>query len=240
MAARVCSFTSRHRSWLRTLRSTYSADNSIPWAAPWAWSRASAPGPKATGQLPSINAERAPRASFTDTPPAKASWVKPVSWANSGGQQGPAIHHPVKGIQHFPFRCGPQGGDLKQVVQPKGRGRCDPQGDIGFRPLHQPAIRQQIPLHPQDGLDLLAALGELVRRGHRVREGVDHPVVRDGDGPMAPTGRSGHGFLHVGEAVHGAHLGMQVQLHPLFRRCIHSLGHGKTPRCSPHGRTCAA
>ena len=145
------------------------------------------------------------------------------------GQQGPAIHHPVKGIQHFPFRCGPQGGDLKQVVQPKGRGRCDSQGDIGFRPLHQPAIRQQIPLHPQDGLDLLAALGELVRRGHRVREGVDHPVVRDGDGPMAPTGRSGHGFLHVGEAVHGAHLGMQVQLHPLFRRRIHPLGHGKSP-----------
>ena len=50
-----------------------------------------------------------------------------------------------------------------------------------------------------------------------IREGLAHAVVGDGDGRMAP----GHGLLDdaggVGEGVHIAHLGMEVQLHPLLR-----------------------
>ena len=50
-----------------------------------------------------------------------------------------------------------------------------------------------------------------------IREGLAHAVVGDGDGGMAP----GNGLLDdaggVGEGVHIAHLGVEMQLHPLLR-----------------------
>ena len=72
-------------------------------------------------------------------------------------------------------------------------------------------IVDEIALHAVEDLDLpLARVPGLGERLHRA-------VVGDGDGGMAPRRRLLHHLAHIREGVHGAHLGMQVQLHPLLR-----------------------
>ena len=51
----------------------------------------------------------------------------------------------------------------------------------------------------------------------RVRECLRHAVVCDGDGRMSPVVGTFYDILHLGDAVHVAHLCMAVQLHALER-----------------------
>ncbi len=51
---------------------------------------------------------------------------------------------------------------------------------------------------------------------HCVREGLSHPVVGDGYGPLAPLIGLLYQLPRRGYAVHLRHAGVQVQLHPLF------------------------
>ena len=72
-------------------------------------------------------------------------------------------------------------------------------------------IVDEVALHAVEDLDLpLARVPGLGERLHRA-------VVGDGNGGMAPRRRLLHHLAHVGEGVHGAHLGMEVQLHTLLR-----------------------
>ena len=82
-------------------------------------------------------------------------------------------------------------------------------------------------LHAVQDLDIFGGVP-------RIREGLGHPVIGDGDGPVAPGLRPlDHVFVRPqlgtdrGEGVHSGHGGVQVELHPLFRRVIHlhRLGH---------------
>ena len=49
-------------------------------------------------------------------------------------------------------------------------------------------------------------------------------MVGDGDGLVPPGGGLGDHLTHVGEGVHAGHAGMEMELHPLFRRGVLSLG----------------
>ena len=73
-------------------------------------------------------------------------------------------------------------------------------------------IVDEIPLYAVEDLDLalFAGIPCLGERLHRA-------VVRDGDGGVAPGRRLRHHLAHIGQGVHGAHLGMEMQLHTLLR-----------------------
>ena len=76
-------------------------------------------------------------------------------------------------------------------------------------------IVDEIALHAVEDLDLslLAGVPGLGKCLHCA-------MIRDGDGRVSPRCRLRHHLAHIGDGVHGAHLGMQVQLHPLLRRGI--------------------
>ena len=50
----------------------------------------------------------------------------------------------------------------------------------------------------------------------RIREGLGHAVIRNGNGGMAPTNRLLDGLLGIRQGIHIAHLRVEVQLHTLF------------------------
>ena len=77
-----------------------------------------------------------------------------------------------------------------------------------------------------EDLDVLIRPGDLgLARGlHRVGEGLGPAVVGDGDGAVAPAGRTLDGRAGIGQRVHGRHRGMQMQLHALFGVGIAALG----------------
>ena len=88
---------------------------------------------------------------------------------------------------------------------------------------HHPVVHvvDKVGLHPVQELDVFG-------RVPRVREGLGHSVVGDGDGPVAPGLRPLHHILvrpqlgpHSGEGVHGGHGGVQMKLHPLLRGVVH-------------------
>ena len=62
---------------------------------------------------------------------------------------------------------------------------------------------------------------------HCIREGLNAAVIRNSNGPMSPGGSLLDGRTHIGQRIHGAHGGMQVQLYPLLTGgFILPLGHG--------------
>ena len=67
---------------------------------------------------------------------------------------------------------------------------------------------------------LLLRLPQIVHQMIGVGERLNHAVVRDGNGRMAPFIGPLHDILHLGNAVHVAHLGMAVQLHPLAQTVV--------------------
>ena len=75
-------------------------------------------------------------------------------------------------------------------------------------------IVDEIALHAVEDLDLAP------RGVPGVRKGLGHTVVRDGDGGVAPANGLVDDLLGVGQGVHVGHLGVQVQLHPLYRRGV--------------------
>ena len=72
-------------------------------------------------------------------------------------------------------------------------------------------IVDEIALHPVDNLEIR---GKLCMQG--VRKGLDAAVVRHGQGIHSPGLRPLQDGAHIGDAVHIAHLGMTVELHPLY------------------------
>ena len=59
-----------------------------------------------------------------------------------------------------------------------------------------------------------------------IRKGLDTAVVSDGNGPMAPGGCLLDDSFGIGQGIHIAHGGMQMQLHALFTRVkVLALGH---------------
>ena len=92
---------------------------------------------------------------------------------------------------------------------------------------HHPVIHvvDVIGLHAKEHLDLLGrVLG--------VWKGVGHAVVCDGDGPVSPGLRpldhilvSADGGVrleaHSCQGIHGGHIGVQMELHPLLRGVVH-------------------
>ena len=87
-----------------------------------------------------------------------------------------------------------------------------------LRPVYGDTVIQivdEIPLHAVEDLDL-----PLLSRVPRLGERLHRAVVGDGDGGMSPRRRLCHHAPHVGEGVHGAHLGMEMQLHTLLRRGV--------------------
>ena len=81
---------------------------------------------------------------------------------------------------------------------------------------HHPVIDvvDEVSLHAVEDLDLVPG------GVPGVREGLGHAVVRDGDGGVAPPDGLLDHLLRVRQGVHVAHLGVEVQLHPLLRRGI--------------------
>ncbi|CDC69074.1 unknown [Oscillibacter sp. CAG:155] len=77
---------------------------------------------------------------------------------------------------------------------------------------HHPVVDvvDEVPLHTVEELDLVPG------GVPGVREGLGHAVVRDGDGRVAPADGGLHRLLGIRQGVHVAHLGVQVQLHPLL------------------------
>ena len=57
----------------------------------------------------------------------------------------------------------------------------------------------------------------------RIREGLGHAVIRNGNGGMSPANRLLDDLLCIRQRVHIAHFGVQVQLHTLDRRRILTL-----------------
>ena len=57
---------------------------------------------------------------------------------------------------------------------------------------------------------------------------MNHTVVRDGNGRMAPPGGAFYKIRHRSQRVHGAHLRVGVKFDPFFRGVIvdHGRGHG--------------
>ena len=53
-----------------------------------------------------------------------------------------------------------------------------------------------------------------------VRKCLHHPVIRNGDGFMAPVMGPSHNILYLRNSVHVAHLGVTVEFHPLLRRRV--------------------
>ena len=97
------------------------------------------------------------------------------------------------------------------------------EGLIGLPVDHHPVVHvvEVVGLHPVQELDVFGGVP-------RVREGLGHPVIGDGDGPVAPGLRPLHHVLvrpqlgpHGGEGVHGGHGGVQMELHPLLRGVVH-------------------
>ena len=85
---------------------------------------------------------------------------------------------------------------------------------------HNPVVDvvDEVSLHAVEDLDLVPG------GVPGVREGLGHAVVRDGDGRVAPPDGLLDHLLRVRQGVHVAHLGVEVQLHPLFRGGILPLG----------------
>ena len=77
------------------------------------------------------------------------------------------------------------------------------------------AVRQKVALHTHYDLYINAVFLQLARRVHRRGECLHHAVVRYCNGLVAPFGCGFHGLARVYKAVHGAHLGVQVQLNSL-------------------------
>ncbi|MPM31495.1 hypothetical protein SDC9_78050 [bioreactor metagenome] len=71
-------------------------------------------------------------------------------------------------------------------------------------------IVDEIALHAVENLDFVS--GSVPRVG----KGLGHAVVRDGNGGMAPADGLTHHLLRVGQRVHAAHAGVQMQLYPLY------------------------
>ena len=86
--------------------------------------------------------------------------------------------------------------------------------------LHQLlGVVHQIPLHAVDDLEGISLVQGVVG----VREGLYTAVVRHRDGGHSPFLGPLDDILHLGNAVHVAHLGMAVQLHPLLQTSVHAL-----------------
>ena len=75
-------------------------------------------------------------------------------------------------------------------------------------------IVEKVALYTVQNLDLVPC------RMPRVRKGLGHAVVGDGNRGMAPSDGGLDDRLGICESVHIAHFGMQVQLHALHRRGI--------------------
>ncbi len=87
------------------------------------------------------------------------------------------------------------------------------QGDVLGPVDGDPVVHvvDEIALHPVEDLDLVP--GGVPGVG----EGLGHAVVRDGDGGVAPADGLLDDLLGVRQGVHVAHLGVEVELHPLHR-----------------------
>ena len=72
-------------------------------------------------------------------------------------------------------------------------------------------VVDEIPLDAIEDLDLVPS------GMPRVREGLGHAVVRDGDGGMAPADGLLDHLFRIRQRVHVAHFGMQMELHALHR-----------------------
>ncbi len=79
-------------------------------------------------------------------------------------------------------------------------------------------VVDEVALHTVEELDLiLGGIPGLGKRLHRA-------VVGDGDGRVSPRCRLLDHAAHIGEGVHGAHLGVEVELHALFRGVVLTAG----------------
>ena len=56
------------------------------------------------------------------------------------------------------------------------------------------------------------------------RERLNHAMIRNGDGRLAPCISLFHDIFHIGDTVHIAHFRMAVQLHPPLRAVVHADG----------------
>ena len=157
-----------------------------------------------------------------------------------GGDKGvePLPHLPV-----FQHHCADLDDDLPPPVQAGGLDvKADNlviKGLVGLAVDHHPVVHvvEVIGLHAEENFDVLGrVLG--------VGEGVGHAVVGDGDGGVAPPLRPLDHVLvraddrvglkaHRRQGVHGGHVGVQMQLHPLLRGGVLALllggggdGHG--------------
>ena len=72
-------------------------------------------------------------------------------------------------------------------------------------------VVDKIPLHAIEDLDLVPG------GVPRVREGLGHTVIRDGNGGMAPADGLLDDLLRVRQGVHIAHFRVEMQLHALHR-----------------------
>ena len=99
--------------------------------------------------------------------------------------------------------------------------------------LHQLfGVVHQVPFHPVEDFKGIPLVQGMVG----VRECLDTAMVRNGHGRHAPLPGPSYDALYLGHAVHVAHLGMAVQLHPLLQAGIHALA-GKIIRLfNPHDR----
>ena len=122
-----------------------------------------------------------------------------------------------------------------RVVQRRKAGRLEVEGDV-FLVEGEVSVAVDgnavvdvvdvVALAAVEDLDVLIRPGDLgLARGlHRVGEGLGPAVVGDGDGAVAPAGRTLDGRAGIGQRVHGRHRGMQMQLHALFGVGIAALG----------------
>ena len=142
-------------------------------------------------------------------------------------RQGEArVHQDVDGIDHLAVgQLDP--AELDHPVPPgiEARG-FKVQHDDGLvhvrivRVLHDVLVVRQVGFHAGDQLDAV-----LFRRAEGLGVRLNHAVVRHRDGLVAPAGRPLHQGGHGGDGVHRAHVGVHVELHPLFLGVV--LAHGK-------------
>ena len=77
-------------------------------------------------------------------------------------------------------------------------------------------IVDQIALYPVEYLDFLTAFADGTGRLVCVRKSLCHAVIRNGNRLVSPLGGALDQVAGRGHRVHRAHLGVQMQFHPLF------------------------
>ena len=138
-------------------------------------------------------------------------------------QRFPRIHQLLEGIHD---------GALFQLhradFDDPGRARVEP-GAFKVQHYDRPVkglIRRaldDVPLVDQISLAAGNQLDFSLGRPEGRRKALQHPVVRHGDGWMAPFDRPADQVSHRRQRVHGAHIGVHMQLNPLFLRLIEPL-----------------